>query len=61
MIFLKIFFLSLILSVFNANADSGLNRNKLALTPPMGWNSFDSYGVFLHEDAAISNLGAMAE
>ena len=61
MIFLKIFFLSLILSVFNANADLGLNRNELALTPPMGWNSFDSYGVYLHEDAAISNLEAMAE
>ena len=61
MIFLKIFFLSLILSVFNGNADSVLNRNELALTPPMGWNSFDSYGVYLHEDAAISNLEAMAE
>ncbi|MDB6114889.1 MAG: hypothetical protein JWQ62_1834, partial [Lacunisphaera sp.] len=28
--------------------------------PPMGWNSFDSYGVYLTEDAALANLEAMA-
>lgn len=33
----------------------------LAPTPPLGWNSFDSYGVYLHHDAAMSNLKAMAE
>jgi arylsulfatase A-like enzyme len=33
----------------------------LAQTPPMGWNSFDSYGVYLHEEAAMANLEAMAE
>lgn len=27
----------------------------------MGWNSFDSYGVYLHEEAALANLEAMAE
>jgi alpha-galactosidase len=32
----------------------------LAPTPPMGWNSFDSYGVYLHERAALTNLEAMA-
>ncbi len=37
-------------------ADEGL-----AQTPPMGWNSFDSYGVYLHEQAALANLEAMAE
>ena len=31
-----------------------------APTPPMGWNSFDSYGVYLHEKAALENLEAMA-
>jgi alpha-galactosidase len=38
------------------------NRPKevLAPTPPMGWNSFDSYGVYLHEAAAYANLEAMA-
>ena len=33
----------------------------LAPTPPMGWNSFDSYGVYLHERAALANVEAMAE
>jgi alpha-galactosidase len=32
----------------------------LAPTPPMGWNSFDSYGVYLHEQTALANLEAMA-
>jgi hypothetical protein len=33
----------------------------LAETPPMGWNSFHSYGVYLHEKAAMENLEAMAQ
>jgi alpha-galactosidase len=37
------------------------SQELLALTPPMGWNSFDSYGVYLHEEAAYANLEAMAE
>jgi alpha-galactosidase len=28
---------------------------------PMGWNSFDSYGVYLHHDAAIRNIDEMAQ
>jgi len=32
----------------------------LAPTPPMGWNSFQSYGVYLYEEAAFANLEAMA-
>jgi hypothetical protein len=34
---------------------------ELAVTPPMGWNSFDSYGVYLHEEAAMNNLEVMAK
>lgn len=33
----------------------------LAKAPPMGWNSFDSYGVYLHEKAAMANLQAFAD
>lgn len=33
----------------------------LAKKPPLGWNSFDSYGVYLHEESAIENLEAFAE
>ena len=29
-------------------------------TPPMGWNSFDSYGVYLYHDAAVKNIDEMA-
>ena len=35
--------------------------NILVRTPPMGWNSFDSYGVYLYEKAAMDNLEAFAE
>jgi hypothetical protein len=33
----------------------------IASKPPMGWNSFDSYGVYLHEKAAYANLEAFAQ
>lgn len=33
---------------------------QLARKPPLGWNSFDSYGVYLHEEAALANIEAMA-
>jgi alpha-galactosidase len=33
----------------------------IAPKPPLGWNSFDSYGVYLHEKAAMENVEAMAE
>ncbi len=30
-------------------------------TPPMGWNSFDSYGCYIDETAALANLEVMAQ
>ncbi len=33
----------------------------IAPKPPLGWNSYDSYGVYLHEKAAMENLEAMAQ
>lgn len=30
-------------------------------TPPSGWNSFDSFGGYLHEDAAFAQLEAFSE
>ena len=50
------FVLSVRALIASPAADEGL-----AQTPPMGWNSFDSYGVYLHEQAALANLEAMAE
>lgn len=29
--------------------------------PPLGWNSFDSFGGYLHEEAAFAQLEAFAE
>lgn len=31
-----------------------------APTPPLGWNSFQSYGVYFHDQAAHKNIDAMA-
>lgn len=47
-------------SVFAQDQIETVNQG-LAATPPLGWNSFDSYGVYLHEEAAAANLEAMAE
>lgn len=33
----------------------------IAQTPPMGWNSFDSYGVYLPEEEAYRNVDAMVK
>ena len=56
--------LVLVVSIFVAISFSAISQKtsiKLAQTPPMGWNSFDSYGVYLHEKAAFENLEAMAK
>ena len=53
----------LLLLMILTTAPGILNKNNeagIAKYPPMGWNSFDSYGVYLHEDAAMKNLEAMA-
>ncbi len=56
----SLLFVLLFVAVFAMGMD---NRPKelLAPTPPMGWNSFNSYGVYLHEEAAYANLEAMAK
>ena len=52
--------LMFVLSV-RALTASAATSEALAQTPPMGWNSFDSYGVYLHEQAALANLEVMAD
>ena len=49
------------LTMFSLPGTTSLAEEPLAPRPPMGWNSFDSYGVYLHEKAAMENLEAMAE
>ena len=36
-------------------------RQNIAKTPPMGWNSWDSYGLELNQKTAIANMDAFAE
>lgn len=37
-----------------------MHTTRLA-TPPIGWNSFDSFGLYLHEQAATAQLHAFVE
>ncbi len=54
------FAILILLACGNSNAPED-KETLLAQTPPMGWNSFDSYGVYLHEEAAMANLEAFAK
>jgi alpha-galactosidase len=38
----------------------GVAEDKLAPTPPMGWNSWDSYGLTVNEDQFRANMVVMA-
>lgn len=43
------------------NAAKSFRISDLAPKPPLGWNSFDSYGVYLYHEAAMANIKALAE
>lgn len=38
-----------------------MNKNKFAITPPMGWNSYDYYDTTVNEDQVKANADFMAE
>lgn len=38
-----------------------MNKNEVALTPPMGWNSWDCYGASVNEEQLLGNARYMAE
>ena len=38
-----------------------MNKNKLAPTPPMGWNSWDCYGAAVTEEQLLGNAEYMAK
>jgi len=54
----KSFFLTLV--VFALSVMPTEATNPVIVAPLMGWNSFDSYGVYLHHDAAVKNIDEMA-
>lgn len=58
---MKKLFLMMCLPVVFALSCAMPEEKTLAEKPPMGWNSFDSYGVYLHEDAAMANLEAFVK
>ena len=37
------------------------NKNLAALTPPLGWNSWDCYGPAVNEEQLLGNAEYMAE
>ena len=38
-----------------------MNKNKVAKTPPMGWNSWDCYGAAVNEEQLLGNAQYMAK
>ena len=38
-----------------------MDKNKFALTPPMGWNSYDYYDTTVNEEQVKANAIYMAE
>lgn len=38
-----------------------MDKNQVALTPPMGWNSWDCYGASINEEQLLGNARYMAE
>lgn len=60
----KLFFLCLLITsafLFSSTKTHDNPSKNLSQKPPMGWNSFDSYGVYLHEKAAMENLEVFAK
>jgi hypothetical protein len=46
----------------NAQVVSGSGKKQIiAQTPPLGWNSFDSYGVNIYEEVAMKEIDAFIE
>ncbi len=50
----------LLAAVLAAAAVAALDQRSLAPTPPMGWNSWDSFGTTVTEDEVKANAGYMA-
>ena len=41
--------------------EQGMDKNKFAVTPPMGWNSYDYYDTTVNEDQVKANADYMAK
>ncbi len=64
-----LFFLLVVLTIANNAAAQELknkpkaknNKAILAQTPPLGWNSFDSYGITIYEEVALKEADAFIQ
>ena len=55
-------FISIDMSAKNTiEKDENVPNTKLAQTPPLGWNSFDSYGINIYEEVAMKEIDAFIE
>ena len=52
--------LPVILALAAALGSTAVAQQQLASTPPMGWNSWDSYGPAIREDEVKANVDSMA-
>lgn len=52
--------LVLLLSSLGTKKLNAQNNKEIISKPPMGYNSYDSYGVYLNQDAAIRNIDELA-
>jgi len=52
--------LPVVLALAAVLGNTSAAQQTLAPTPPMGWNSWDSYGPAIHEDEVKANVDAMA-
>lgn len=54
--------ISICVDVKSVHRERGkMNKNKFALTPPMGWNSYDYYDTTVNEEQVKANADYMAE
>jgi alpha-galactosidase len=53
--------LLVVIALATGLGSTALSQQQLAPTPPMGWNSWDSYGPAIHEDEVKANVDAMAQ
>jgi hypothetical protein len=60
-LFKKIFYLCIVLQLSVLSAQARERQTKVAVTPPMGWNSYDCYGAAVHEDEVKANADYVAK
>ena len=58
---MKVAWLGMVAAVAVAVGSAGAQTQQVAATPPMGWNSWDSYGLTITEDQFRANTRVLAD